>query len=327
MNVRELLDRRLLTVVGKGGVGRSTVALALALEAARAGKKTLLVEVDGVGRTAQFLGVPLRDPGVAVATPVPGLFAMAVEGKAALEEYLTLVVPVRRVIQAVFRSKIYQYFVAAAPGLKELMTVGKIWYEAERTESESGTPLWDLVVVDAPATGHSLQYFAMPQAAAETFGAGLVRKESLRVLELLRDGKKTAYVIVTTAEEIPINETLTMYAKLAGELRFPVPCVVVNRVHESPLRPEDVEALAARLSSVRGRERRFLEEVLERAREERGWVAINRRNIERLRRHVPVPLLVLPFLYSEEFGLAEVRSLGERLVGRAAASRAAASEA
>src|SRR5262249_47271693 len=95
----------------------------------------------------------------------PSLSVMSVEGSAALAEYLAIIVPVKRVLQAVFASRIYQYFVAAAPGLKELMTIGKIWYEAERIEEASGKRRWDLVVVDAPATGHSLQYLAMPRVA------------------------------------------------------------------------------------------------------------------------------------------------------------------
>ena len=90
---------------------------------------------------------------------------MAVEGKAALAEYLGLIIPVRRFLQTVFQNRLYQYFVAAAPGLKELMTVGKIWYEAERADERGGKRRWDIVIMDAPATGHSLQYLRMPAAA------------------------------------------------------------------------------------------------------------------------------------------------------------------
>ena len=91
----------------------------------------------------------------------------------------------KRVLSTVFTSRIYQYFVAAAPGLKELMTVGKIWYEADASRSD-GARRWDVVVVDAPATGHGLQYLRMPQAARDTFGAGLVQREARRVVELLQ---------------------------------------------------------------------------------------------------------------------------------------------
>src|SRR5207247_1351982 len=137
-----------------------------------------------------------------------GTNAVLVFGRAALEEYLSLVIPVKRLLATVFQSKVYQYFVAAAPGLKELMTVGKIWYEA--TRREGGQPAWDALVVDAPATGHSLQYLRMPQAARETFGAGLVQREATKITELLRDRRATAVHLVTLAEEMPVIETLEM---------------------------------------------------------------------------------------------------------------------
>ena len=127
-----LLDRKLVFVAGKGGVGKSTVSTALALSAVRRGKRVLLVGLDFEDRGRTIAG--LREPeGNAPVEVMPGLFRQNVEGRAALEEYLHLIVPVRRVLRTVFDSKLYQYFVAAAPGLKELMTIGKIWYEAERS--------------------------------------------------------------------------------------------------------------------------------------------------------------------------------------------------
>src|SRR5262245_29089800 len=151
------VDRRLHFVVGKGGVGKTTVAAALALALVRRGRRTLAVEMEGGGRLAALLaGAPEVGPRLQVVT---------VDGRTVLEEYRRLRIPVKRLPATIFSSRIYQYFVAAAPGLKELMTVGKIWYEV--TREERGRPAWDAVVVDAPATGHSLQYLRMPQAARE----------------------------------------------------------------------------------------------------------------------------------------------------------------
>src|SRR5438874_3717694 len=220
-----LLERRLHFVVGKGGVGKTTVAAALALTLARRGRRTLAVEMEPGRRLAGLLG---READ-------PRLSVLHVDGRAALEEYLGLIIPVKRLLATVFASKLYQYFVAAAPGLKELMTVGKIWYEA--TREEAGRPCWDAIVVDAPATGHSLQYLRMPQAAREAFGAGLVQREATKITGLLRDRRTTAIHLVTLAEEMPVTETLETRTQLVETLGLPLGFVIVNRVHRRRFSP------------------------------------------------------------------------------------------
>ena len=317
MNRRDLLGRRLLFVVGKGGVGKTSVSCALAIEAARRGARTLLVEVDGVGRAAQLFDIDVRPPGE-VAAVGASLFLMNVEGTAALAEYLMMTVPVKRVLQGVLHSRVYQYFVAAAPGLKELMTVGKIWFEANRKDESTGRPAWDLVIVDAPSTGHSLQYLAMPQAALDAFPSGFVHREASHVVELLQDAQQTGVVLVTTAEEMPVNETVEMHGRLSEELHLPQVLLVVNRVHQTELQPADVERLAKRLEDGAFRQDRvFAEEILRRAREEIGWLRINQRYLDRLTEEVRLPRVVLPFLFSEEFGLAEIKMLSDLLSSRA----------
>ena len=313
MAVDELFRRRLLMVVGKGGVGKTTVASALAIEATRAGCRTLLIEVDGVGRAAQLFGAEADEPGQ-VRDIGPRLCLMNVEGTAALAEYLSMIVPVKRVMQSVFKSRVYQYFVAAAPGLKELMTVGKIWYEADRVEEATGERVWDLVIVDAPATGHSLQYLAMPQAAYDAFGGGLVRRDAKRVVDGLQDPKKTAVVFVTTAEEMPVNETVEMYRRVRDQLRLPTGLLVVNRLHQPGPGDGDVRRLekALRERDI-GKHKSFLEVTARRGREEVGWIAINNRYLSRLRAEIDLPLLKLPFLFSEEFGFKEIKMLAARL--------------
>src|SRR5262249_39093245 len=153
-----LLDRRLHVVVGKGGVGKTTVSAALAMLLARGGRRTLAIEMDSTGHLPTLLGA--AGPAPAPQTVSHNLHVLSGGGPAALKDYLGLVTRGNPPRPAFFPSRIYQYFVAAAPGLKELMTVGKIWYEA--TRSEGGRPSWDAIVVDAPATGHSLQYLRMP---------------------------------------------------------------------------------------------------------------------------------------------------------------------
>jgi len=316
-----LSERRLHFVVGKGGVGKTTVAAALALGFVRRGRRTLAVEMDASARLAALLGV--RGGGYTPLEVAPGLHVLAVEGRAALEEYLGMIIPVKRLLSSVFSSKIYQYFVAAAPGLKELMSVGKIWYEAVR--QEGGRPAWDAIVVDAPATGHSLQALRMPQAARETFGAGLVQREATKITALLRDRRTTAVHVVTLAEEMPVMETLETLAQVRT-LGLPLGYVIVNRLHRRRFSPAALERLRAAVEAAPPAERALLASVAERAAEESGWADINAAHIARLRAGLgEAPLVELPFLFVEEFDRAEVERLSHMLeAGMATRAGAAA---
>jgi anion-transporting ArsA/GET3 family ATPase len=310
--------------VGKGGVGRTTVTLGIALEAARRGQRVLVVELEGArGLEAAFNA--LRE----AAHPPAGLDRieyMMIDGRRALEEYLGLVIPVRRLLKTVFSSSVYQYFVAAAPGLKELMTVGKLWYEAETrnpADRAGASDAHELVLVDGPATGHSLQYLRMPQAALEAFPSGLVHREAERVVALLRDAEATGVVVVTTAEEMPTNETFEMVRGL-DELQLKTAMVVVNQVHAAPCTREEIEGLpvapVAPLEPARARggarppiePERLVGEVVARALEEIGWAEINAAHVERLAA-IDAPLVKLPYLFNEEFGAGEVCRLGREL--------------
>lgn len=320
MQARNLLDRRLLFVVGKGGVGKTTVATALALVALRRKKRVLLVEMEEEDRICPLLGVP-SPTGRGATEILPGLYRASVEGRAALEEYLALVIPIRRVLKTVFENKVYQYFVAAAPGLKELMTVGKIWYEVDQD-------LWDLVIVDCPATGHSLQYLRMPRTAYETFTTGLVHREARRVWELLCDPVKTAVFIVSTAEEMPVKETLEISRQLAGDLGLPREWIFVNRFHMAGFAQAEIDRAASpgsrRLSSA---ESALAREVMRRAREELSWSEINETHRRRLELESGCRLVLLPYLFREEFGLKDVEELANHIeaeVGHPSLARAGA---
>jgi anion-transporting ArsA/GET3 family ATPase len=328
LSFSDLLQRRLLFTVGKGGVGRTTVTLGIALEAARRGHRVLAVELEG----ARGLEAALAAQREAL-QPAPHLDLieyMSIDGRRALEEYLGLIIPMRRLLKTVFSSSVYQYFVAAAPGLKELMTIGKLWYEADRrnpADAAGATGAHQLVLVDGPATGHSLQYLRMPQAALEAFPSGLVHREAERVVGLLRDPESTGIVVVTTAEEMPTNETFEMLRGLE-ELELHTALLAVNQVHTAPCTREELAGLpvasvaAPGASAARGRSGaraaaidpdRLLGEIVARAFEEIGWAEINASNVARLAERVTAPMVQLPYVFNEEFGADEVCRLGRVL--------------
>src|SRR3984893_10179239 len=178
--LNEILARRVLIVLGKGGVGKSTLSAALAKVATISGDRALIMECDTrAPLTAPFGGAPTFAP-----THVAhNLDLMTLDGRAALEEYLRLVVPGRMLLKAVFASRIYQFFVQAAPGLRELMMLGKVFYDAGQTDPK--LPARNIIVVDAPASGQAMSLLKMPTAARSTIGDSFVGKEASNISKML----------------------------------------------------------------------------------------------------------------------------------------------
>ncbi len=303
--------RPLQFVVGKGGVGKSTITAAIAIAYVRAGRRVLAIELgrrEGLSR--------LLAPSIATgAEPVevrPGLWLARVQGDDALAEYLEMVVPIRRLLNIVFASRMYRYFVAAAPGLKELMAIGKIWFERQK-KREDGRPLWDTIVVDAGASGQSLQYLQMPAAAARTFRKGLVHRESERVAALLSDAETTAVHVVAIPEDMPLTEAREVLARLANELKLPVGTVYLNRTRAGA--PEGATIAVDALSRVSSDSPNgaLATAVHATATRSLAWIRLQEDKLDRFERGVSRRCVRLPLLTAEEFGLAEIEQLADAL--------------
>jgi anion-transporting ArsA/GET3 family ATPase len=216
-----LLDRRLLFVTGKGGVGKTTVAAALGSLAASHGKRTLLCEVDAKGNLA---GAFETGPTEFSAREIsPGLWAMSMNTEASLKEYLSLQLKLPLLARLGPLARTFDFVANAAPGVKEILIVGKLCYEVRERH-------YDLVVVDAPASGHIVGQLVAPQAIGELVQVGKVRDQTAWMQEILTDPAQTGVVVVSTPEEMPVNETLELSARLRSETRVDLVAVVVNRV-------------------------------------------------------------------------------------------------
>ncbi|MGI9577608.1 MAG: ArsA family ATPase [Microthrixaceae bacterium] len=216
-----LLDRKLLFVTGNGGVGKTSVASALGVLAAARGKRTLVCEVDAKGNLADFYGVgPLSfDP-----TEVrKNLHAMAMDTEESLKEYLSLQLRVPLLARLGPLARTLDFIATAAPGVKEILTVGKLTYEVRERN-------FDLVVVDASATGHVVGELGSPVAISELVRVGVVRSQTDWMIDILTDPAQTGVVVVTLPEEMPVSETLELLERLSDETSIDVASVVVNRV-------------------------------------------------------------------------------------------------
>ncbi len=243
--IESLLARRLIVVIGKGGVGRTSISAAIAALAARRAMRTLVIEADLRGPIAASHG---RTPGFKPIELEPNLFGMTLGGQESLEDYLGLVMP-RTILRAVFASSIYQYFVHAAPALRELTMMGKVFHEIERRPASQKR--WDLVVFDMPASGQALSLMRTPFAARETFGASVVGREARNIASLLSDRSKCAMVAVTTAEALALAETLELNRSLAT-LEVETAAIFFNRTSPAAFEAGDIARLMRRAARTRG---------------------------------------------------------------------------
>lgn len=305
--VPTLLDKRLIFVTGKGGVGKSTVSAALGLAAARGGKRTIVCEVaqqERMSRAFRREGVGFSETELA-----PSLYGISIDPQRSLEEYLRLQVGSRTLYNLLFHNRIFEYFAAATPGLRELVTIGKIWELAQLERRTKGAP-YDLVIVDAPATGHGLGILKTPRTFRDVARVGPVRRQADTIDAFISDPRQTGVAVVALPEEMPVSETIDFRGLLREEMGMEVDAIVVNALYpERFSRPEAerIEAGNDNGSPAVGAALRAALSQHHRARVQR--VQLRRLKGERL----DGPLVTLPFLFDPELGLDAFERLSREL--------------
>jgi len=310
----DLLARRLLFFTGKGGVGKSTVTAATALLAAEQGQRVLVVEADDKGAIPGNFEQP--SVGFEPREVYPGVCAMAMRTEDSLKEYLKLNLRVPVLGRLGPLARVLDFVATAAPGVKEILTVGKVCWEVR--ESIEGRADWDLVVVDAAATGHIIGQLDAPRAIQELVSVGMVREQTDWMVELLSDPSVTSLNVVATPEEMPVNETIELVQKARVELTVPLGAVVVNRVlpelftHSDEaafeaLRADDASAvLTSRVGSG-------ATAVLDAARLAVSLRRTRAVHLAELRQAVELPMLYLPYLFVRDQGLRVTKMVADAL--------------
>lgn len=313
--MQRLLDRRLIVVTGKGGVGKTTIAGALGLAAAKRGARALVLDVTGASARLRsiFAGEDGAGRVAASAPEAPfrlseSLWSASIDPDDALLEWMQALggrVPAR-----LLASKAsFQYFAAAAPGGKELVCMAKVCELAGLTAGSR----YDVVVLDAPATGHALAMLGSPRTFASIARVGPIAAQAQRIQEILQDPALTGYLAVAQASEMAVGETLDLQHELSQRLGAQLAGVIVNATMRRRFTGEELE----RIASLRGEEQVSARDRLAAAAAAAAHAAHARTRFQhsqvaRLRRH-GLSVLQVPFVFQSDLDLGALERIAERL--------------
>jgi Mrp family chromosome partitioning ATPase len=247
--VRGLLERPFQVIAGKGGVGRTVLSSAIALRSARDGARTLLLEVNAPDNAARYLEVaPAPEEPRQVAE---NLWLCRMTPAGAMREYALMVLKFKALYHVVFENRLVKYLLRSIPSLAEFTMLGKAWYHGTERRSD-GSPTYQRVVVDAPATGHAITFLSVARVVADTVPSGIMKTAAERMAELVESPSGSCMHIVATPEEMPVNEGLDLVAAARARIRIPPGLAIMNRLLE-PLLVPDEESVFARLEENAGR--------------------------------------------------------------------------
>jgi len=296
-----LLDRRLLVVTGKGGTGKSTVSAALALAASKRGKRVLVCEVTARERVSELFGRP--ESGTQIRELSRGVYSVHVRPPEAMREYALMTLRYETLYNLVFQNKVVRYFLNAAPSLAEIVMLGKVWWHAAR-EMERGRPRWDLVVLDAPATGHGLTLLTVPDVFLGIVSEGPLARDMRDMQALLKDPTRCRTCVVTLPEEMPANEAIEMHRALDSH-GLPQGALFLNGVFAPRFSGQE------RTQVARGGP--LLAAAADAADAHEARADLSVRYEQLLRKEIALPVVPIPYLFDRSFGVGSVEKVARAI--------------
>jgi anion-transporting ArsA/GET3 family ATPase len=217
---------------------------------------------------------------------------------------------VKVIYRAVFENSIVQTFLDAIPGFEDLLMIGKAYFHATEQHSD-GTPVWDKVVVDAPATGHGIFLLQIPSVIESSLHSGHMYEEAREILEFLQDPDQSALNLVTLAEEMPVNETLMLRDRVREKVGMPIGAVIVNGLYEEVFGESERNWIEVAAEAYEGADE-GLRGMMEAAQFRRQRVDMQREYLRKLRDEMDGPFLEIPYFFEERITFPEIEAISER---------------
>jgi len=305
-----IFQKRLVFIVGKGGTGKTTLTAALSLAASMLGKKVLIVEVgeaDAIGH--------LFDKGTLPIIPAQiheNIWGVRINSKAILEEYIHIHVGFNFIANRITRSKIFNHVSDATPGLKEVMTLGQIW-RWEQGLTNDGSPYYDIIFIDAPATGHGFNLLRMPQALIDMLRVGPIVEQTRIVNDLLMDTNKTWLTVVTLPEELPVNETIEFWHAAQHDINMPVQLTFINGVYHHLFEDQENDYIVSMLNQSKKTDSP-LAVLLDIARQHYIRQNLQQSYIHELNAKASHPLITIPFYYTNDIKVPDALTIANYLL-------------
>ncbi len=298
--------KRFLIVTGKGGVGKTTVCAAEATALAARGRRVLVAMCNAKERLSTMLGGgPVGSDVTAVGK---NIWAVNMDPEKALEEYGMMMLKVRLVYRAVFENRYARTFFRAVPGIHEWSMLGKAWWHTTERDAD-GSPRYDVVILDAPATGHGLDMLRVPKVIVEIVPPGILRRDAEKAWTMFQDPAISGVILVTLPEEMPTTETIELAAAVRDELRLPLDRVIVNGVLPPLFSKEERAALAGIGALGEGPGNAALGAGWMRASRE----AMQAESLARLSEELAVTPVLLPLLFEDAATPKGIRELAKRV--------------
>jgi anion-transporting ArsA/GET3 family ATPase len=329
MQIDELLAPRILIVSGKGGVGKTTVSAALALVAARHGRKVCIAEVDRKGTLAKLFGG--ESLSYEPSELSPGVWGINITTEDALAEYLKVQYRMNRIARIFRSSHFVDYITTAAPGLKDILVLGKIWYLEQGRTGSATKHDFDVIIVDAPAAGHMVTFLSAPIGLSDAVKLGPVHRQSDWLIQMLRDPKRTRVHLVALAEEMPVIETLETSQALGTRLGIHAGAVFANAIYSSLLSSSEQQLLNELIDqdqvdrlAVEGKsvglnlDSEDIDALVGYATFLNARRAVQTRHLKSLRKGAGGPVVELPFLFSAGLGLPDIETLADAIEAKVA---------